>query len=379
MSSKAELIYFDVTVSNLNNTNTQPPILYFNENRSIPFINNPEEYKMSIIRFTIDTSNSIPVFLPLIQPNQNNRNLTIYSVTLSYGGFNYQQYITFQPQDLSASIPSPPSSNLNGVQDNSTGYYNVYSYQWWINLVDMALANAFLGLSGLVGAGFPSTTPPRLVWDINSNCAVLYSPYQYYNSYSTPNQISIFMNSSLFQLFNSFPSQVQNYPTVVFGKNFQILTTFLTEPPIQDFPQNNPAAELCIETFQECSTIANWSPVLSICYTTSTLPVVAENVSSPQIYINGILQQAYSGNNANIANIITDLVADNNTYQPWLIYSPSAQYRYVELYGKQPLSNFDFTILYKLRTGELIPMRLQAGGSSTLKILFEKKPIYKGN
>ena len=36
-------VYFDITVSNLQSTITEPPVFYFNEQRSSPFLMNPED------------------------------------------------------------------------------------------------------------------------------------------------------------------------------------------------------------------------------------------------------------------------------------------------------------------------------------------------
>lgn len=374
-AESTDLIYYDVVVSNLNTQTIAPQDLFYQEVRSVPFLTNPEQYRMSIIRFTLDTGGTLPVVLPLIQSNQSDINLTIYSVTLSYNGIDSQAFIEFVPEDLSAAIPTPPSSNLTGLQNNQTGYYNIYSYQHWISMINKAFETAFTNLQTLVGVGFPTTVSPKIVWDINTNTAVLYSPYLYYNSWVGTNQISIFMNAPLFEMFNSFPNIIQNYATVTNGKNFQIQTTFLTNPPVQNFPTNNPNAVLCIITQQELSTVANMSPILSVVFTSDTMPIIAEQVSKPLIIANGKTLQAY-GNNAAIANVITDLVTEDGIYTPNLVYSPSAQYRYIQLNTNTPLTRFDFRVFYKLRTGELIPFKLVAGASASIKILFQKKNGY---
>jgi hypothetical protein len=79
--SKARNIYFDISVTNLQNSTTKPQAFQYQDTRTIPFISCPQEYEMSIIRFTCGTS-SLPVFIPQVQPNQGDRDLTIYSVTL---------------------------------------------------------------------------------------------------------------------------------------------------------------------------------------------------------------------------------------------------------------------------------------------------------
>ena len=69
-------IYFDVTVSNFQSTTTQPPVFFFDEQRTMPFISKPEDYYLSILRFTMETA-SLPVFIPSITPAQGDLNKTI--------------------------------------------------------------------------------------------------------------------------------------------------------------------------------------------------------------------------------------------------------------------------------------------------------------
>ena len=121
-------VYYDITVSNIQNTDTPPPILYFNETRNSPFILDPESYYLSIIRFTLDT-NTLPIIQPVIQPDQSNVNLTEYSVTLEWTNpvapfqtFTQQTFIIFVPQNKQAIVPSPPSQTVSKLQNNATGY-----------------------------------------------------------------------------------------------------------------------------------------------------------------------------------------------------------------------------------------------------------------
>ena len=77
----ANKVYYDVSVSNLNSSTVKPAAFYFQDTRTIPFLMKPEDFEMSIIRFSAGTQ-SLPLFIPNIQPSQGNRDLTIYSVTL---------------------------------------------------------------------------------------------------------------------------------------------------------------------------------------------------------------------------------------------------------------------------------------------------------
>ena len=118
---------------------------------------------------------------------------------------------------------------------------------------------------------------------------------------------------------------------------------------------------------QEYSTISVWNPVMSMVFTSNTMPIVCEQLSAPLIYLNGVTIQ--STNNSNIANIITDFEANDAIYKPLLVYQPTI-YRYKELIGNSPLSFIDISCFWKSRSGNLIPFYLNAGCSASIKLMF---------
>ncbi|MFM7987877.1 MAG: phage minor capsid protein [Candidatus Fonsibacter sp.] len=81
-----------------------------------------------MVRFTIQTGNTLPVFIPSVVIGQHDPNLTIYSVSLQYSYQNIVYTITqnvfYQPEDATAPIPDPPLLS----QDFSSKYYNLYNY-----------------------------------------------------------------------------------------------------------------------------------------------------------------------------------------------------------------------------------------------------------
>ena len=80
-------VYLDLDVRNDDvETVSSPPPLNFDETRLHPFLNgDASDYFCTIARFTLDTSNSIPVFIPEMDTNQPgstpNRNQTIYKIS----------------------------------------------------------------------------------------------------------------------------------------------------------------------------------------------------------------------------------------------------------------------------------------------------------
>ena len=399
-AASPDQIYFDITVSNLQSTNTEPPVFYFNEQRSSPFLMNPEEYYLSILRFTVETG-TLPVFIPVIQPAQGNRDLTIYSVELNWTDpatstfyTSGQTFLKFYPQNKAAPLPPAPNATTNGIQNNAGGYYNVYNYSVIALLVNAALQTAFAALQAVVvagGAALPSGFAPVMTWDSSSDSAVLYFDVAGYNTYFPASAypvppavyapIKMFWNAPLYGLFPSFPVEYLGYSSALVGKNFLFTPInvgglnngIITPYPVPTFPL--PATWTSTQVYQEYSTIANFSPIVGLVFTSNTLPIQPNQVSTPVVY-NNAQQIVLGGTNSDFANIITDLVSDTGQYKPNLVYNPTSEYRLITLYGNRPLSNIDIQVFWRDKFGKLNPFRLASGEAITIKVAFLKKGTY---
>ena len=399
-AASPDQIYFDITVSNLQSTITEPPIFYFNEQRTSPFVMNPEEYYLSILRFTVETG-TLPVFIPSIQPNQADPNLTIYSLSLEWTDpatsilyTSGETFLTFYPQDASKPVPPAPSTTSNGTQNNATGYYNIYNFTLLPLLVNAALQIAHQALDTAVvagGAALPSGFAPVMTWDSSSDSATLYfdvagytqffasSPYPVVPAGYAP--INLFFNAPLYGLFPSFPAEYLGYAPTLNGKNFLfrpfnfggIDNGIITPFPVPTAPL--PATWTSTQIYQEYPTISNFSPIVGLVFTSNTLPIQPNEVSTPVVY-NNAQQIVLGGNNSDFANVITDLVSGDGNYKPNLVYNPTSEYRLITLYGNRPLSNIDIQVFWRDKFGRLNPFRLASGEAITIKVAFLKKGSY---
>ena len=351
----ASRLYYDILVSNLNTRNSSNPILSFQETRSKPFIYAPENYYMSIVRFSLDTC-SLPIWVPTIQGNQPDYDLTIYSVSMTYNDQTVQTYLQYIPQDLTQSAPPSPSSTPTGLQ-LFCEYYYVYNYEYVISLLNTALETCFSSLSALTV--LPTTNVPYLKWDTTNLIATLITDQAGFNN-SSDDFIGLYMNNALYQLFSSFP-MILNSTSSSTGLNYQISCDAYG---IASTSSSSYTQQLLA---QEYSTISVWNPVMSVVFTSNTMPIVCEQLSAPLVFMNGTTIQ--STNNSNIANIITDFEANNGIYKPNLVYQPSI-YRYKELIGNSPLSSIDIQCFWKNRYGSLVPFYLNTGCSASLKLMF---------
>lgn len=362
-------IYYDLDI--LNNdaqSNSKPLPLKFEEVRNNPFLSVPENYYLSVARFQIQTGDTLPVFVPQVMLGQNDINKTIYSITLKYKTYEYQQFIQFIPDDLTESLPLPPLD----FQDFTNQYYYCSSYQLWIEMVNIGFKSCLAGLKNLVVAGgdtLPSENPPFMEFDPQNLVAILDADEAGYERTLT-NPIQIYFNSPMYNLFSTFPAILQGYINVQNGKNYLLTIFNNNDTNILNLPSYN-----VIQSYQEGSTVALMNPVQSIVFTTSLLPVIPSNVSQPRIFgLNSPL--ANFGNNANVAPVITDFVVPVdalNRYRPNIVYTPSAEYRLFNLYGNSPISAIELSAYWKDQFGQLHPIYLNSGCGASIKLMFRRK------
>jgi hypothetical protein len=62
-----------------------------------------------------------------------------------------------------------------------------------------------------------------------------------------------------------------------------------------------------------------------------------------------------------------------DSYKPYLAYTPSAEYRYIDLYKGRPIRGIDIQVYFQDRQGQLNEFKLSSGSSCSFKILFTKK------
>jgi hypothetical protein len=182
-------------------------------------------------------------------------------------------------------------------------------------------------------------------------------------------------------LFSSFPATVENttflnqlipnYKITIdtgLNANLSASTVTVAGPPVSTI------TVYTYQILQEYSTGPLWSPIESIVFTTSLIPVIPELVASPIVYDNNGF--ASIGGDANITTTLTDFIipmSTGNEYKPSINYTPAGEYRLASLFGKQPIHSIQVNVFYKDRYGNLIPITLASGCTGSLKILFRRK------
>ncbi len=320
-------IYVDLLVSNSIQTQAnQRTAINFTQNQSQPILKSTNGYKLSIIRFSLNTE-TLPIFIPTMQTT----NTTIYSFTMDIGGVQYRQYMEFEPQ------------NLNPIDPDE--YYYVYNYQYVVHLMNKCLSSCLLGLSGL--ATLPTNIAPTITFDNTSQICTLNLDSTYYG-FNETGKINIFLNSSMYALLASIPSSITNLNN---GMDYQINNLFSQSPDT---------------LIQNYSTVPIWNPISSIIFTSNLIPIHQSQTPPVQIFENG--QVLNSSSTFDYLNVLTDFIGNNLTFTPFVQYSATI-YRYLSLKPNSEIRNIDLQVFWQRKTnGQLKNVYLGCGGTASVKL-----------
>lgn len=428
MSASSCHEYYDLEIVNqsLSDTSTPPSVLSFTEVRASSVLDNPNDYFMSIVRFSVDTAGSLPVVLPQIDLTQNPLgpnfpNLTVYSISFNYTdptipalvapGINFTAPVIYIPHSTAAGIASRPEFNIPTAPltlDKTTGdYFWIQSFNWWINTVNASMATAWAGLAAAVLVANPGNATfapastyleaPYLTWDNQFNVATLWVPTALFNQgfnwnpATTPNPAlaTIYFNAPLHILFSSFEYVFNSYnPPDAFlircydrrNVGYGATSNYQATAPSYYPPGNPPTITPAwsgggLAMIQAYSSGPTMCPVSSMVFTTSLLPVVPSLIGLPRIFLGASTAQQAQGNN-NIQNQLTDLevfLGRGDEYLPFILYSPVAEYRLLDLQSNAPLQAIQISVAWKDAFGILHPFYLQNGCGATIKVMFRKK------
>ena len=355
MTREHDNIYYNVSItSNLNNRYTVPKL---NIARTENILDKASDYYVSVIRFNIP-STFVPILIFVPSPNHSDINIGAYSITLSYLGFDVIEHLIYVNRN-------------NGVsQKLNDGYYYMFDFQQMVDMINIALSSAMAALL----VQFPAdpillaAKDPFMVFNEVTKLFAFYVDDSAFNiNNATP--IELFLNDELLTLFNSFPTnriytgQVLNPND---GKDIQIRFTNQGNNLTQD-PNGDPSnTTIYLYLPQEYVTIYNWNPFKKIVITSTSLPMLGENIGS-------------TGNN--LRTILTDFVpsVSADEFRTVYQYFPTSQYRLVDLTTDGPLKAFDINVWWQDIQGVLHLIYLPWNSQIEVKIAFLKKDLYKEN
>jgi hypothetical protein len=392
-------VYYTLDLLNNDQDAPKAPLVFnYSENRNNPFLNSPENYFMSIVRFNLQTP-TLPEFLPTIatgSANTHGVNQTAYAVTLThvYSGTTYSTTVPIMYVSSNLTLLAPTSYPNLTINDITSDYYFMSSLGEFAPMINTALSLAYLGgtlsdgspitgvrqqvVSAGLASGSISSNPPFVEYDPVNRVFILNADQatalvRGFQTDPTGANVSgwsvstkIYFNSPLATLFSNFP-QIIGSPSLSLGN--QIIVFSANDTLLYNVP--NPAYS-AVQVYQNGGTTAGlFNPITSIVFQTTVLPVVMENIGTPKLTVGFI-----GGNNANINPIITDFevpLTALNSYKPDISYTPTAEYRLVDLYGTSPVSNLNMLVYWKDKYSILHPFYLGNGCSASIKLMFRRK------
>jgi hypothetical protein len=375
-------VYYNINIAHdeITNPNGEPTPARFSESRDEPLFDGlPCNYNMSVVRFTVPTS-YIPIqYFPVEYDasNPTNPNKSIYSITLSYNGVDYQEFLEWRTQQEHVPIPPAPSPTTTGrtTQRNPDYllYYSLYSFNHLTTLINEAIARAFNNniLPLLPPPPDPLTQnyrPAYFTYDGATRLFTLHAQFTFINDQFAANPILLYMNTFLNENFDtSFDVVYEDY-TAINGKNvkFNILDRGY---PFRQIDPTSPDGFIYPQ-LQEFDSTGQMSTFQNILFRSVSMPINFEAVSQVQ---NATGQNGLIASSTDV--IITDFEIDLGTEQnlkSFIHYVPTAEYRRITMRGHTPIQRIDLDILWKDTYGNTYPVLIPPHKNATAKILFEE-------
>jgi len=433
----SDIIYYNVVMTG--DRSASKTLAIFEEERVQALLQNPSDYYLSVIRFSVDGS-WIPLYIMpvVINPfNPADVNTTPFIIYLTYGNLEFETPLVWIPESDELE-PAPPTLNR---QDLSNTYYYMYSYTTFVTMLNIALRKLYLGftdqfinpvfphhVNGLFDLvpGLANTPIPYFIYDGQQQKFSFIVPnvpnpivpttnlYQtQYDSSSkpienVPDAIKIFMNYELNSIIDGFDYYSYNAvfgggsiisPEEVlilvgdYGNNYYYPEqNTVNVPPPPPPPQSTISISTTVGPTtttttaspawfiftQQYKTIGLFNSLQSIVFTTNTLPIQQEYIPSSSVI--------GSRNNINgsiaFRNVLTDFTPDiieSGEQRSRFVYNPQGQYRLIDLKTTLPLVKLDLQMWWTDEYNNLYPLYLSYNASNSVKLMFIKKSLVKYN
>lgn len=354
---------------------TDTPV-FFNENRSVPYLYNAKDHFASVMSFQLDTS-TLPVFICEPVVGDSNVKNTIYIFSIKQWDNIANEFVPISKKRIqwepeNKAVPEPPAPVASDYSNNP--YYYSSTYQHFLSLINNQIADEW-ALQGLI------YSPPFFLFE-NGSITLYGEDGMITRPDGVPQGIgyALFFNTELYSLFSGLPAIKQFETPNTLNQNYELLFPFnLSGLNIvtlyTDVTQTT--SYKGVKSRAEYSPLSFWNPIDSIVITTNYLNTVPELVTSN---IQSTSDETRAASNAEQYYILFDYMAPNygaSDYHPSVNYEPNAEYRLTDLYGVGDVNQLEVRALWKDKWGYLHTFTLKSGSSSAIKILFRKKSFYE--
>lgn len=327
--NESDIVYLNINIKGSSNPDKFIDAIY-NENRTVPILDNPKDWIVGMIRFVAPSYN-IPIFKwstqypqPLEDPN-----LVVYFRFNNILVSSTVKYIT------KTTIPL----EFGRV---------IWNYTDFLTMINVAIADAFALIQGVAGWN-PLIKCPRLVLDSTTNLISLYSDALM----ATGSGIDLIFSNLLYSYFPSFSTKENTL--IILNKYLYILN--INNNIINNVTYLGVAGYAML---QEYSTLSLWSGVDKLLFISNTIPVDTE----------------LDGGQLNIqSRVIFDFVIDNSQLNDGtaIIYNSQGNQRWYNLLSSFPMKQTDISVRILFKDGTTFPLRLLSTDTLTCKLQFVKK------
>ena len=373
LRDESEHIYYDIRLENaFDGTDSSASANATYNKQTSNILSRQSDYELAVSFWSL--RGQIPIFVcPILEGNNNNINDTPFGVCFSFGGVDYSQRIIYAPDStFNAPLPTSPLNN-NGVQDNLSTYYYIYTFQLFITMINTALTASYIAFNAVNGGIHASA--PQFQYSAETGLISLIAE----RSYSQAGGASVNVNALLFNYIEGIRVNFNGYNQ----PNFKDFNFIFTEEPFNKLgfgiPPNLPSNPPTHNKYtQEYDVRYLWANVKSILITSSSINTRDEYLPET-INPNFINQTRNNAFNPNSRTVISyyDIFLDSNggngaNWRQYLYYEPKI-YKWTDLMSDSPLNNINIEIFIQLTSGELLPLSIPCQAVATIKLLFRKK------
>lgn len=316
---------------------------------TIPILDTPENYYMSVSRFSVPTRN-IPILIPIVSPT--NPNKLAYSVTLSSSGGAFE--VTREIEYFSTSAGSTPATNPL--------HYFIFTYSHFVKMFNDTLIGAMTDLKSLDASIPVEVKAPKLIFNPSVSLFGLVAQKLYYGEGIVTNRINFYTNQYTFKLLD--PLMV-DYISPLLSASKGVRYYF--------FDKGNNSWDFDNTYFymsQDYSILSAWSSLKSIEMEVGTIPVNYEYIEHDYNTVNKQTTSApimkdylvlYRDSNQSVARTSVDYAVDES--------------QYICLSGVEPLRELTVRLYWVDNNGKRYRLTLSNGEVINIKVLFKRKDL----
>lgn len=354
-SKSPDYVYLNINIMNSAQGQTffsNNPVVRYTDTLQSNVVDNPSDYLFYISRFSCESGLLLPIWKPEIVDGQSDMNLCVYSITMTVtsGGTVYTQttHMTYEPE---TNAGAPPNNNLTS---DTNHYFYTYTFTHIAYLFNNMVQTCYNALQTQAGVEFTAQCP-FINYDPTSSLFSLYFD-------KSNEQFGMSFDNNLYNMFYSF----------YFRNNNQLV---INNSAINNVTINN---IIYTKVTQDFVSTSMWSPIASLVFTTSKIPIVSEQSTQPLTFGENSNINVSSNNAQRYQQIITDITIPSDKSSDWrsyITYVP-AYPRYINLNSVSELKDIDISLFFMDKnSGNLIPVRISNGGIINLKLSFKHKSV----